>query len=363
MTFWVLFKKRVDSIAPSARSSTDRASDFGSEGWGFESLRAHVSGSLEIARSNLTSVSVLVFALGFLAARFKSDIRIPDAVYQVISVYLLFGIGLKGGVSLSNAEFSSVIRPAIVTFILGCTVPLFAFIALARIRKLSEIDRGAIAAHYGSTSLVTFTAALVLLENLNKPYEGFATTLLAIMEIPGIIIGIFLATRHLNRKVSWSSSLKEILFGKTVILLIGGLVVGSISGSSGYNKVTPFFVDLLPGVLALFLMHLGYLAGSQIKALKEVGFGLFIFAIIFPIFAGTLGVLGGALAGLSVGGATVLGVLCASASYIAAPAAVQVALPEANPSLSITASLGLTFPFNLIFGIPALYFLASKIVG
>jgi len=322
-----------------------------------------VSSSWDIAQSSLTSVSVLVFILGFIAARFKSDIRIPDAVYQVISVYLLFGIGLKGGVSLSNSDANSILRPLLVTFGLGCLVPLLAFIALSRIRRLSEIDRGAIAAHYGSTSLVTFTAALVLLENLNRPYEGFATTLLAMMEIPGIVIGIFLATRHLNRKVAWSTSLKEIIFGKTIILLIGGLIIGAISGSAGYDKVTPFFVNLLPGVLALFLMHLGYLAGSQIKALREVGVGLFIFAIAFPLFAGTLGVFGGVVAGLSVGGATVLGVLCASASYIAAPAAVQVALPEANPSLSITASLGVTFPFNLIVGIPIFYFIATKVAG
>ena len=322
-----------------------------------------MSSSWDIAQSSLTSVSVLVFILGFIAARFKSDIRIPDAVYQVISVYLLFGIGLKGGVSLSNSDANSILRPLLVTFGLGCLVPLLAFIALSRIRRLSEIDRGAIAAHYGSTSLVTFTAALVLLENLNRPYEGFATTLLAMMEIPGIVIGIFLATRHLNRKVAWSTSLKEIIFGKTIILLIGGLIIGAISGSAGYDKVTPFFVNLLPGVLALFLMHLGYLAGSQIKALREVGVGLFIFAIAFPLFAGTLGVFGGVVAGLSVGGATVLGVLCASASYIAAPAAVQVALPEANPSLSITASLGVTFPFNLIVGIPIFYFIATKVAG
>jgi hypothetical protein len=304
-----------------------------------------------------------MFALGFLAARLKSDIRIPDAVYQVISVYLLFGIGLKGGVSLSESNASSILLPVIVTLILGCLIPLLAFYSLSGVRKLSEVDRGAIAAHYGSTSLVTFTAALVLLENTRESYEGFATTLLAIMEIPGIVIGIFLATRHINRKVAWSVSVKEILFGKTVILLIGGLIVGLISGSSGYDKVTPFFVDLLPGVLALFLMHLGYLAGSQLKALRDVGPGLFAFAIIFPLFAGTLGVIGGSLAGLSVGGATVLGVLSASASYIAAPAAVQVALPEANPSLSITASLGVTFPFNLIVGIPIFYFLASKMIS
>jgi hypothetical protein len=322
-----------------------------------------VNSSLEIAQSNLTSVSVLVFALGFIAARFKSDIRIPDAVYQVISVYLLFGIGLKGGVSLSSSDANSILRPLLVTLALGCVIPLLAFVALSRVRKLSEVDRGAIAAHYGSTSLVTFTAALVLLENVGRSYEGFVTTLLAVMEIPGIVIGIFLATRHLNRKVAWSTSLREILFGKTIILLIGGLIIGAISGSAGYEKVTPFFVDLLPGVLALFLMHLGYLAGSQIKALKGVGTGLFIFAIAFPLFAGTLGVFGGVAAGLSIGGATVLGVLCASASYIAAPAAVQVALPEANPSLSITASLGVTFPFNLIFGIPIFYFIATKVAG
>lgn len=322
-----------------------------------------MNSSLEIAQSNLTSVSVLVFALGFIAARFKSDIRIPDAVYQVISVYLLFGIGLKGGVSLSSSDANSILRPLLVTLALGCVIPLLAFVALSRVRKLSEVDRGAIAAHYGSTSLVTFTAALVLLENVGRSYEGFVTTLLAAMEIPGIVIGIFLATRHLNRKVAWSTSLREILFGKTIILLIGGLLIGAISGSAGYEKVTPFFVDLLPGVLALFLMHLGYLAGSQIKALKGVGTGLFIFAIAFPLFAGTLGVFGGVAAGLSIGGATVLGVLCASASYIAAPAAVQVALPEANPSLSITASLGVTFPFNLIFGIPIFYFIATKVAG
>ncbi len=322
-----------------------------------------MNSSLEIAQSNLTSVSVLVFALGFIAARFKSDIRIPDAVYQVISVYLLFGIGLKGGVSLSSSDANSILRPLLVTLALGCVIPLLAFVALSRVRKLSEVDRGAIAAHYGSTSLVTFTAALVLLENVGRSYEGFVTTLLAAMEIPGIVIGIFLATRHLNRKVAWSTSLREILFGKTIILLIGGLIIGAISGSAGYEKVTPFFVDLLPGVLALFLMHLGYLAGSQIKALKGVGTGLFVFAIAFPLFAGTLGVFGGVAAGLSIGGATVLGVLCASASYIAAPAAVQVALPEANPSLSITASLGVTFPFNLIFGIPIFYFIATKVAG
>ena len=319
--------------------------------------------SLSNALGNLTSVSVLVFILGFIAARFKSDIRIPDPVYQIISVYLLFGIGLKGGVSLRHSTVTGLAKPVIATLILGCLIPALAFFVLKFIKSLSEIDRGAIAAHYGSTSLVTFTAALVFLDNAKLEYEGFATALLTIMEIPGIIIGIFLATRHLNRQLSWSISLKEIVLGKTIILLVGGLVVGAISGDAGYARVEPFFVNLLPGILALFLMHLGYLAGQRIHVIKETGAGLFAFAIFFPLIAGSLGVVGGYIAGLSVGGATVLGVLSASASYIAAPAAVGIALPEANPSLSITSSLGITFPFNLTVGIPLFYTLAQFLIG
>lgn len=319
--------------------------------------------SLSNALGNLTSVSVLVFILGFIAARFKSDIRIPDPVYQIISVYLLFGIGLKGGVSLRHSTVTGLAKPVVATLILGCIIPALAFFLLKFIKSLSEIDRGAIAAHYGSTSLVTFTAALVFLDNAKIQYEGFATALLTIMEIPGIIIGIFLATRHLNRQLSWSISLKEIVLGKTIILLVGGLVVGAISGDAGYARVEPFFVNLLPGILALFLMHLGYLAGQRIHVIKETGAGLFAFAILFPLISGSLGVLGGYLAGLSVGGATVLGVLSASASYIAAPAAVGIALPEANPSLSITSSLGITFPFNLTVGIPIFYTFAQALIG
>lgn len=319
--------------------------------------------SLSNALGNLTSVSVLVFILGFIAARFKSDIRIPDPVYQIISVYLLFGIGLKGGVSLRHSTVTGLAKPVVATLILGCIIPALAFFLLKIIKSLSEIDRGAIAAHYGSTSLVTFTAALVFLDNAKIEYEGFATALLTIMEIPGIVIGIFLATRHLNRQLSWSISLKEIVLGKTIILLVGGLVVGAISGDAGYARVEPFFVNLLPGILALFLMHLGYLAGQRIHVIKETGAGLFAFAILFPLISGSLGVIGGYLAGLSVGGATVLGVLSASASYIAAPAAVGIALPEANPSLSITSSLGITFPFNLTVGIPIFYTFAQVLIG
>ena len=319
--------------------------------------------SLSVAASNLTSVSVLVFALGFIAARFKSDIRIPDQVYQIISVYLLFGIGLKGGVSLHHSAASGLIKPLLATIVLGLIIPALAYVILLGVKRLRDIDRGAIAAHYGSTSLVTFTAALVFLDSSQIKYEGFVTTLLTVMEIPGIIVGIFLATRHHSSDVPWSKSLQEIVLGKTVVLLVGGLVIGAIAGDAGYEKVKPFFVTLLPGILSLFLMHLGFLAGSQIHLIKEAGARLFLFAVTFPILAGVMGVVGGELAGLSVGGATVLGVLCASASYIAAPAAIGIALPQANQSIAITCSIGVTFPFNLIVGIPLLHYIATTIAG
>lgn len=315
---------------------------------------------MSIAATNLTSVPVLVFLLGLIAAQFKSDITIPEPVYHVISIYLLFGIGLKGGVALQNSELGDVAVPVLATIGLGIVIPLLAF-ALLRITKLSSLDRGAIAAHYGSTSLVTFSAALVFLETNKIFYEGFATTLLTVMEIPGIVVGILLGSLGLKQHMSWAASLREILMGKTVVLLVGGLVIGFISGSTGYQKVTPFFVDLLPGILALFLMHLGYLAGTRLSLIREAGVGLLAFALVFPLLAGSLGVVTGTAIGLSVGGAMVLGILSASASYIAAPAAVAIALPKANASLAITASLGMTFPFNLIVGIPVLYQLASHL--
>lgn len=319
--------------------------------------------SWAIVQSNLTSVTVLVFVVGFIGSRLKSDLLLPEQVYQFVSLYLLFGIGLKGGVELRGSEASSIVLPALATVSLGVLIPFLAFVILQLLTKISELDRGAIAAHYGSTSLVTFSAALTFLESSAINYEGFAATLLTLMEIPGIVVGIYLGSRHLNRDISWAESLKEIVFGKTILLLAGGLLVGLISGSPGYEKVTPFFVALLPGFLALFLLHLGYLAGSHVAQIREAGWKYILFAVTFPIVAGTIGVLAGNLAGLSVGGATILGVLSASASYIAAPAAVGIALPEASKSLPIMASLGITFPFNLVVGIPCFYWIALQISG
>ena len=318
--------------------------------------------SWSIAQANLMSVGVLTFIFGFFAARLKSDVRVPDAIYQFLSIYLLFGIGLKGGHSLKSSSFSELATPALTTIACGILIPLLAFYILKLIKVLSDVDRGSIAAHYGSTSLVTFSAGLLFLESNDIFVEGFAPALLTLLEIPGLIVGIFLASRSLTSKVSWTMTLKEVLLGKTVLLLAGGLVIGLITSHEGYTKVSPFFVDLLNGLLVLFLLHLGYLAGSNFSEIKKVGAPLAAFGILFPVLSGLIGVTAGSLIGLSVGGATMLGILSASASYIAAPAAVAVALPTASPTLALMSSIGITFPFNLIVGIP-IYFRVAELLG
>jgi len=311
-----------------------------------------MSSNWSLASTNLTSVAVLVFILGFLGARIKSDVRIPEPVYQMISIYLLFGIGLKGGHALKSVTIDSFLKPAVATLGLGLAIPVIAFFSLKLIRKLNDIDRGAIAAHYGSTSLVTFSAALLYLENSNIQVEGFAAALLTMLEIPGVVVGVYLGSRHRDKKVMWAKTLREVLTGKTVLLLVGGLAIGAITTEAGFIKVTPFFIDLQSGFLALFLLHLGFLAGSNWREIKKVGLSVAAFGIIFPIISGSVGVAIGHWVGLSVGGAAILGVLCASGSYIAAPAAVSVGLPEANGPLALMSSIGVTFPFNLIVGIP-----------
>jgi len=315
--------------------------------------------SWSIAQANLTSVGVLTFIFGFLAARIKSDVRVPDAIYAFLSTYLLFGIGLKGGHSLKTSSLSELATPALTTIACGILIPLLAFFTLKLIKVLNDVDRGSIAAHYGSTSLVTFSAGLLFLESNNVFVEGYAPALLTLLEIPGLIVGIFLASRSLTTKVRWSSTLKEVLLGKTVLLLAGGLAIGLITSNEGYIKVSPFFVELLNGFLVLFLLHLGYLAGSNFSEIRKVGAPLAAFGIFFPLLSGFIGVTAGSLIGMSVGGATMLGILAASASYIAAPAAVAVALPTASPTLALMSSIGITFPFNLILGIPIYYKIAQ----
>jgi hypothetical protein len=219
------------------------------------------------------------------------------------------------------------------------------------------------AAHYGSTSLVTFTAAIVFLETLAISYEGYVVTLLAILEVPGILVGLLLAKRATSGGGSLRHAFHEVITSKSIVLLLGGLAIGWLTGEEGYVRVAPLFDSLFAGVLALFLLEMGVLAGRRFSEIRTAGVGIIVFAIAFPIAAGAVSIVGGIIAGLSVGGAMVLGVLGASASYIAAPAAVRLALPTAQPGLTITASLGITFPFNLIVGIPLYWWMAQQLSG
>lgn len=318
---------------------------------------------LDAAITNATSPPVLAFVLGLIAVAIKSDLRLPEALYQGLSIYLLLGIGIKGGVALSESSIQEVWVPILGTLALGIVIPILAFWIVGRLTNLDAVNRGALAAHYGSTSLVTFSAAIIFLESQQVQYEGFVTTLLAILEIPGIVVGLMLASRGLGRGLNWSESLKEIMTSKSIVLLAGGLILGLITGASGYERVEPFFGGLFTGVLALFLLEMGIVAGRRLPDVRQAGFGLVAFSLLFPLLSGTLGVVVGAASGLSLGGSVVLGVLAASASYIAAPAAVRLALPEASPGIYLTASLGITFPFNLIFGIPIMFAVGQFVEG
>lgn len=322
-----------------------------------------VTDTLSLAVTNLTSPAVLAFTLGLVAVLLRGDLRLPDAVYQGLSMYLLLAIGVKGGVALRQAGIGAVVTPAIVTITLGVVIPLLAYSVLRWMTRLDPVDRAAMSAHYGSTSLVTFTAGLVFLESANVQFEGFAATLLTLLEIPGIVVGLLLASRHVGRSLSWRNSLREVLVSRSVLLLAGGLVMGLATGPIGYAKVEPFFGGLFNGLLTLFLLEMGSLVGRRLHDFKSAGLGLVGFAVVFPVVAGTLGIITGLTVGLSIGGATVLGILCASASYIAAPAAVRLALPEANPGYYLTASLGVTFPFNLAIGIPLYLAIAQALAG
>ena len=319
-----------------------------------------LSGSLAFAVTNLTSPPVLAFVLGLIAVGLRTDLRLPDSVYQATSIYLLLAIGIKGGVALRKSSPDDVALPIAAAIALGILIPIAAFYLLRWWTRLDRINRGAMAAHYGSTSLVTFTAALVFLEESGIAFEGFATTLLTVMEIPGIVVGLLLAQGLSGGKVG--ETLREVVFGRSVVLLVGGLVIGLLTGPTGYERVEPFFGALFIGVLTLYLLDLGMLTGRHLGAVRQAGPGLVAFAIVFPLLAGTAGAFAGTAVGLSVGGAMILAVLCASASYIAAPAAVRLALPQATPSITLTSSLGITFPFNLIVGIPV-YLLIAEAMG
>jgi hypothetical protein len=309
--------------------------------------------------ANLLSPLILAFVLGVIASLVRSDLRLPDALYNSLSIYLLLAIGLKGGVELNKTPLGDFIWPALLTLFLGILTPITAYNILRKLGRFDRVNASAIAAHYGSVSAVTFIVAMTFGAMTGQEPEGFMPALVAILEVPAIVVAIMIAFTREKRAGSWQEALHEVLAGRSVILLVGGLLIGWVVGPSGFEPVAPFFAAGFQGALTLFLLEMGVVTARRLQDLRRVGLFLIGFGIFVPILHGLLAVWLGGLVGLSPSGSAVLGAMVSSASYIAAPAAVRIALPEANPTFYLTASLGITFPFNVTLGIPLYYTFAS----
>ncbi len=301
---------------------------------------------------------VLFFILGVIAALMRSDLKIPGVLYESLSIFLLLAIGLKGGVALSKHQPGELLAPIIIVVAAATLVPIIGFAIARYIGQYDRANAGALAAHYGSVSVVTFAVASSFLMRQAVEAEGYMSVFLVILEIPGLLIGVALARMGASQ-TRWLPLTHEILTGKSIMLLVGGLIIGYVCGEEGTTSITPLFFGLFKGLLAIFLLEMGLVTAGRVADLKRSGIFLVSFGVLMPVLGATIGLLTALGLGLSVGGSTLLATLFASASYIAAPAAVRMAVPEANPSLSIGASLGVTFPFNITIGIP-LYFAASQ---
>lgn len=308
---------------------------------------------------NLLDPVVLCFVVGVAAGLLKSDLQFPEQLYEGLSIYLLFSIGLKGGIELSRAAPGEVFLPALATVALGVVIPLVAYFLLRRLGRFDRPNAAAIAAHYGSVSAVTYAVVIAYLVRIGQSYESYVTVLLVVLEIPAIALGILIARLGSSTGgVKWGALLHEVFLGKSVYLLVSGLLVGYFSGLERSEAVAPLFFGLFKGALALFLLEMGIIASRRLEGLRHAGFFLVMFAMAMPLISGALGTVAGLLSGLSLGGTTVLATLAASASYIAAPAAMRIAVPKANPTFYLTAALGITFPFNILAGIPIYHAMA-----
>lgn len=308
-----------------------------------------------LAAQNLISPPVLFFALGVAAALARSDLAIPEAIAKGLSLYLMLAIGFKGGVAAAEhglgLDLISLIAAAVV---LSFVIPFIAFGFLKISTSLPQVDMAAIAAHYGSISIVTFIAATTAIESAGIVYPGIMVAAAAAMEVPAIATALFLAHRGAGAgKSQGQAPWREVALNGSVLLLIGAFVIGILTGDTGYKDIAPFIVDPFKGVLCLFLLDMGLVAGRELRqAGKNLTPALLGFGLYMPPIGGVLGGVMGAVIGLNTGGIALLAVLAASASYIAVPAAMRLALPEARPSLYLTLSLAVTFPFNLTVGIP-----------
>lgn len=323
---------------------------------------------LSLAAENLLSPIILSFALGVIAALARSDLSVPEAAAKALSIYLLFAIGFKGGVSVAaHGLDATLILTLAAGFVLSASLPLIAFALLRAITDLSRTDAAAVAAHYGSISIVTFVAASSVLEGQGISSEGYMVAVAAVMEAPAIVSALWLVSRGGSGESATKMDAelwREILLNGSIVLLVGSFAIGAITGEPGLERISSFIVAPFQGVLCLFLLDMGLVAGRGLRqGGKVLRPGVLGFGLMMPLISASIGALCGLAIGLSTGGLALLMTLSASASYIAVPAAMRVALPKADPSVSLTLSLGVTFPFNLTIGIPLYLAAATLLTG
>ncbi|MCA3485786.1 MAG: sodium-dependent bicarbonate transport family permease [Rhodobacter sp.] len=320
---------------------------------------------LALAGSNLLSPMILCFVLGLLAALARSDLSVPEAAAKALSIYLLFAIGFKGGAAVGDHGIGfSLVSALAAGVLLSVALPFVAFGLLRVLTQFSVADAAAVAAHYGSISIVTFVTATSVLEGRGISSEGYMVAVAAAMEAPAIISALWIVAKVGEGADVDSDLWREILLNGSIVLLVGSFVIGLLTGAEGLARIESFIVSPFQGVLCLFLLDMGLVAGRGLRTSGRVlGAGAILFGVLMPPIGAALGLLMGAGLGLSAGGLALLMTLAASASYIAVPAAMRVALPEANPSIYLTLSLGVTFPFNLTVGIPLYVALASAVAG
>lgn len=310
----------------------------------------------------MIDVVILFFLFGLAAGLVRSELKLPASLYETLSFFLLLTIGIKGGEGLATQALGPLLPQLGAVMLLGAVLTLIAFVVLRTAGRFGRADAASIAAHYGSVSVATFAVAANWLLTRGISYEPQLAIFLTVMEVPGIMVGIVLA-RGLSKQTDWRGLAHETFLGKGVTLLLGGMAIGWAAGPEGLAPVKGMFYDLFKGALALFLLEMGLIVSRQIGDLRARGLFMIGFGVLMPLVSALLGLGCGLLLGLSVGGVTLLATLAASASYIAVPAAMRLALPEANPTLSLAAVLGVTFPFNILAGIPLYHWLAVQFSG
>lgn len=324
--------------------------------------------SMDLFLENVISPPILFFVLGLLAAIIKSDLKIPDQVGSILGIFILTSIGIRSGVVISKGGIAEVLLPALFAVFTGALLVIIAYKALTKITKLDPANAASVAGHYGAVSSVTLALSIVFLERIDVGFEGFVPALYPFIDIAALITAIVLGrismAKYNNKEiVSFRGSIYEAMIGKSTLLLIGGFLIGYFSGVSGTERIMPFFYGMFPGVLTLFMLDIGLLAGKRLSNLLSINKWAFVLGLIMPPVFALIGiVIAVGILGLSPGGATIFAALSGGASYVSAPVVMRTAIPEANPSISLGMALLLTFPFNITVGIP-LYYQAALVVS